>query len=72
MHAQGRFDVKIKPQQADNPEAKAAQLARLSIDKQFHGALEATSAGEMLASGDGVSSGAYVALEKVTGVLQGR
>lgn len=72
MHAQGSFDVKIKPQQADNPEAKAAQLARLSIDKQFHGALEATSTGEMLASSDGVGSGAYVALEKVTGVLQGR
>ncbi|WP_345779211.1 DUF3224 domain-containing protein [Lysobacter sp. CFH 32150] len=72
MHAQGSFDVKVKPQQADNPEAKAAQLTRLSIDKQFHGALEATSTGEMLASGDGAGSGAYVALEKVTGSLQGR
>lgn len=70
-HAKGSFDVKVTPQQADNAPAKAAQLGRLSIDKQFHGDLEAVSQGEMLASGDGNHSGAYVALEKVTGTLGG-
>jgi hypothetical protein len=70
-NAKGSFDVKVMPQQADNAPAKAAQLGRLSIDKQFHGALEAVSQGEMLASGGGNQSGAYVALEKVTGILDG-
>jgi len=70
-HAMGSFDVKVTPQQADNAPAKVAQLGRLSIDKQFHGDLEAVSQGEMLASGDGSRSGAYVALEKVTGTLGG-
>lgn len=72
MHASGTFEVKVQPQQADHPAAQGAGLQRLSIDKRFHGALEATSQGEMLASGDGRTSGAYVALEKVTGSLDGR
>jgi hypothetical protein len=72
MHAQGKFDVKVKPQTPDNPEAQASGLSRLSLDKRFHGVLDATSKGEMLASGDGTRSGAYVALETVTGTLQGR
>jgi hypothetical protein len=45
----------------------------MSIDKQFHGALEATSKGEMLSSMDrALGSGAYVAIERVTGTLAGR
>ena len=72
MHATGHFDVKVTPQTPDNPQAKASGLARLSLDKQFHGDLDATSQGEMLAAGDGTTSGAYVALEKVTGKLHGR
>jgi hypothetical protein len=46
----------------------------MTIDKQFHGDLEATSKGQMLAAGSGGkgSSGGYVALEKVTGTLHGR
>lgn len=72
MHAKGRFDVKVQPQQPDNPQAQAAGLGRLSLDKRFHGALDARSQGEMLASGDGTQSGAYVAIEKVDGSLDGR
>lgn len=72
MHAQGKFDVKVTSQSPDNPEARASGLSRLSLDKRYHGALDATSKGEMLASGDGTKSGAYVALETVTGKLQGR
>jgi hypothetical protein len=72
MHATGQFDVKVSPQTPDNPQAKASGLARLSLDKQFHGDLDATSQGEMLAAGDGSTSGAYVALETVSGKLHGR
>ena len=72
MHANGTFDVKVEPQKNDNPEAQAARLSRLSLHKQFHGTLEAVGQGEMLASGDGAQAGAYVAIEKVTGSLQGR
>ncbi len=72
QHAQGTFDVAVQPQAADNPPAQASGLTRLSLDKRFHGVLQATSQGEMLASGDGTQSGAYVALEKVDGTLDGR
>jgi hypothetical protein len=45
----------------------------LTIDKQFHGDLTATSAGEMLSAMTGVEgSAAYVALERVSGTLGGR
>jgi hypothetical protein len=46
----------------------------MSIDKQFHGDLEATSKGEMLTAMSGTvkGSGAYVAVERVTGTLHGR
>jgi hypothetical protein len=72
--ATGTFEVKITPQKPDNKEAEAAALGRMSIDKQFHGDLEGTSKGEMLASGrpDPKGSGGYVALERVTGTLHGR
>lgn len=71
-HAKGSFDVTVEPQQPDNPQAQGAGVSRLSLDKRFHGALDATSRGEMLAIGDGRTSGAYVALEKVSGTLDGR
>ena len=71
--ARGPFDVKLSPLEAHNKD-EGANLARMSIDKQFHGDLEATSKGEMLAAGSGGkgSSGGYVALERVTGTLGGR
>jgi hypothetical protein len=74
QHASGPFDVKIAPQKPDSDVAQAANLGRMTIDKQFHGNLEATSKGEMLASGpfDPKGSGGYVALERVTGTLKGR
>jgi hypothetical protein len=72
-NARGPFEVKVSPLDAYNKD-EGANLARMSIDKQFHGDLEATSKGEMLAAGSGAkgSSGAYVALEKVSGSLRGR
>ncbi|MDQ6758302.1 MAG: DUF3224 domain-containing protein [Acidobacteriota bacterium] len=69
--ASGSFEVKMTPQAPDD---KAdAGLTRMLIDKQFHGDLEATSKGQMLAAGSGAkgSSAGYVALERVTGTLQG-
>jgi hypothetical protein len=69
----GPFEVKILPQKPDNPPAEAAKLGRMSIDKQFQGALEAISNGEMLAvMNEAKGSGGYVALERVTGTLDGR
>jgi Ni,Fe-hydrogenase I small subunit len=45
----------------------------MSIDKQFHGDLEATGKGEMLAFMTSVKGSAgYVAMEQVTGALNGR
>lgn len=72
-HATGTFEVRMAPQKPDNPQAEAAALGRMSIDKQFHGDLEASSQGEMLSVLDrATGSGGYVALERVTGTLQGR
>lgn len=43
------------------------------IDKRFHGELEASSVVHMLAAGtDTPGSAAYVAIERVSGTLQGR
>jgi hypothetical protein len=70
--AAGKFDVTIAPLTTYNTSADA-KLARMSIDKQFHGELEALSRGEMLSAGtDTKGSAGYVAIERVTGTLNGR
>lgn len=70
--ANGTFAVKLEPQHPSD-QAQAVKLGRMTIDKQFSGDLEATSAGEMLAAMTGVEGSAgYVALERVTGTLHGR
>jgi len=69
-HASGTFDVKLTPQTDDKGGDPA--LSRMTIDKQFHGDLEGTSKGQMLAAGDAKSSGVYVAIEKFNGTLKGR
>lgn len=67
-HAHGTFDVKLLPQPTEEK-----TLSRMSIDKQFHGDLEAVSKGEMLAAmGNLKGSAGYVAMERVTGSLHGR
>jgi hypothetical protein len=71
-HAAGTFDVKLTPL---DPAFKADDnsIGRFSLDKQFHGALEATGKGEMLSGGGTIKgSGGYVAIERVTGTLDGR
>jgi hypothetical protein len=71
-HATGEFEVKLTPA-ALADKAADANLGRMSIAKQFHGDLEGTSKGEMLTAATSVQgSGVYVAIERVTGALQGR
>ena len=71
-HATGTFEVKLTPL-APTFKSEDNSIGRYSIDKQFHGALEAASKGEMLSSGGTVKgSGGYVAIESVTGTLDGR
>lgn len=66
----GEFSVGMTAQAA---EADAPAIGRMLLDKQYHGALEARGAGQMLAThGSVAGSAAYVALETVTGALQGR
>jgi Protein of unknown function (DUF3224) len=73
QHASGPFDVKLLPQKPDSEVAEAAKLGRMSVDKQYHGDLEATSKGEMIATQTEVKGSAgYVAMERVTGTLKGR
>jgi hypothetical protein len=68
--AKGPFDVTLTPQGAGtDPTA----VGRMTLDKTFHGDLEATSAGEMLAVRTAVAGSAgYVAIERVSGTLAGR
>lgn len=70
--ARGTFDVKLNSQSTEGY-AGDGTLGRLTIDKQFHGDLEATSKGQMLSAGTDVKGSAgYVAIERVTGTLHGR
>lgn len=70
MLAAGTFDVKVTPQPAAEGRTTPG---RLSLDKTFHGDLEATSRGEMLAATTAVKGSAgYVAIEEVSGTLAGR
>src|ERR1041384_1734305 len=68
MRATGTFAVKLTPQDDGAP------VGRMIIDKQFQGDLVGTSKGQMLmASSSSVKDSAgYVAIEKVTGTLNGR
>ncbi|MEO7458119.1 MAG: DUF3224 domain-containing protein [Gemmatimonadaceae bacterium] len=71
MTARGTFDVKTVPQGPDD--AAGGPFGRLFLDKQFHGDLEGTSVGTMLGARTAVESSAgYVALELVTGTLNGK
>ena len=69
--AKGPFEVKMAPVDTAHKDEKA--IARYSLDKAYHGDLEATGTGEMLASMGGVKgSGTYVAMEIVSGTLAGK
>ena len=68
----GEFNVNLAPQALADVDADAS-LGRLSLDKQFHGDLDATSKGEMLSARSSVQGSAgYVAIERISGTLHGR
>jgi hypothetical protein len=72
MHAEGTFEVKTSPLGGDQAVSGTA-IGRFSLDKQFHGDLEGVGRGEMLGAGNPATGTAgYVAIEQVTGVLNGR
>jgi hypothetical protein len=65
--ASGTFEVKATPQAPGD-----SGIGRILIDKQFQGDLKGTSKVEMLAIGTAVEGSAgYVAMEQVTGTLNG-
>jgi len=65
-HASGPFDVTITP-------LSKGRFDRMALDKQFHGDLEAVSAGEMMAFQSAAKGSAgYVAMERVIGTLKGQ
>jgi hypothetical protein len=68
MTARGPFDVKIAPQDDKLNDG----ISRMVLDKQYHGDLEGTSKGQMLAVGSAKSSGVYVAIETFNGTLKGK
>jgi hypothetical protein len=71
-HARGSFTVALEPQ-AVADSTLGETISRFSAHKQFEGDLIGTSVGEMLGARTAVEGSAgYVAIEVVTGTLQGR
>lgn len=71
-HATGTFEVKALPLPTDSG-VDTGGFGRMSLDKQFSGDLVGTSLGQMVYARTAVEgSGGYVALERVTGTLNGR
>ena len=76
LRASGTFEVSLTPQAASsgNGNGNADQIVgRMIFDKQFDGDLKASSRGEMLSIGTRTpGSAGYVAMEWVSGILNGR
>lgn len=71
-HAKGEFEVKATPQPLAGP-ADDAMLGRLTLVKTFKGDLTGTGNGQMLTAGTATEgSMAYVAIERVSGTIEGR
>ncbi len=70
--AQGAFEVKVSPVEVSDL-GKEAGVGRMTIDKVYSGTLEGVSKGEMLTGiTEGTGAMSYVAIERVTGKLEGR
>jgi len=68
----GEFEVAMKPESMSDVAAESG-IGRMSLDKHYRGPLQAEGKGEMLAYMDrALGSGVYVAIERVTGMLDGR
>ena len=73
MKISGKFDVNLNPLDFYVKGKSGINLGRMSIDKTFHGELDAISKGEMLSAMTSVEGSAgYVAIEQVIGSLSGR
>ena len=72
MQAKGEFEVKRIPQE-ELDIGGGASVGHSRFDKRFRGPLDATSVVHMLAVMSPVAgSGAYVAIERIEGTLNGR
>jgi hypothetical protein len=70
--ASGSFTVTISPQAPEDGVGDPG-IARMALDKRFEGGLQARALGQMLAMRTPVEgSAAYVALDRVEGLLLGR
>lgn len=73
MKVKGTFDADLKPLKGYAEGKQGIQLGRMSIDKHYQGDLAATGKGEMLTAMTSTEGSAgYVAIEQVTGELQGK
>jgi hypothetical protein len=73
MQAKGTFEVDLQPLDSYAQGGGGVTLRRMSINKTFYGDLEGTSQGEMLSVLTDVQDAAgYVAIEQISGVLQGK
>lgn len=73
MKVTGEFEVNLNPKSGYAEGKDGISLNRMSIDKTFHGELDATSKGEMLSARTPVKGSAgYVAIEQVSGQLSGK
>ena len=72
MIVSGEFSVTLRPLDPFHLGSESNKLARMSIDKVFHGALSGESKGEMLNVRTAkAGSAGYVAIEEVSGTLNG-
>jgi hypothetical protein len=70
--AAGTFEIQVTPQPPYDT-GPGATLGRMTIAKQFHGDIEATSTVEMLSAMSEVKGSAgYVAIERLRGSVHGR
>lgn len=71
-HVSGPFEVTMTPAAPEQKEG-VTSFGRMALDKRYSGALAATGKGEMLtAVTDTKGSAAYVAIERISGTLDGR
>ncbi|WP_249153853.1 DUF3224 domain-containing protein [Janthinobacterium lividum] len=72
VHATGSFSITMTPSAAPQRSGRTT-LGKVLLDKVYAGDLVATATGEMFnAVTDTKGAAAYVAMEAITGVLQGR
>ncbi|MEZ4363032.1 MAG: DUF3224 domain-containing protein [Kofleriaceae bacterium] len=72
MVIQGTFDVQVTPEPPTS-EVDGVSIARVGLVKEYHGPLSAKAVGEMIGARTPIDGSAgYVAIERVTGTLEGR